>query len=338
MYKNIFITGGSGVLGTSVIEKLYDFKLYCLVHSTPLKKDNVKTIIGDIRFPQLGLNDNDYIELCENIDLIVHMAALTNFNMSYEKISTTNVTGTLNVLKLAKDAKVPLYHVSTAYVHNFDQEDSYITTGNGYETSKIEAEKYLCDSDIPITVIRPSIILGDSKTGEIANEQGFHYITKLLLQNRIPIIPGDAGAKIDIVSQDYVANVISHLIRSNKAGGEFFVTLGNNAPNLEEVIHNIIHSGITITGQSLSIPKIVSGEMFDRLIKPVFLPKLPIQYRREIKVALYMFKYINISGCLPSSMESLCNTFGMEEHRDIKEVIYNNVKYLVENESLKATV
>ena len=338
MYNNIFITGGSGVLGTSVIEKLHDFKLHCLVHNTPLKKNNVNTIIGDIRLPQLGLNNEDYLELCENIDLIVHMAALTNFNMSYEKVCTTNVTGTLNILQLAKDAKVPLYHVSTAYVHNFNQEDSYITKGNGYEDSKIEAERYLCDSGIPLTVIRPSIILGDSKTGEIANQQGFHFIAKLLLQDRIPIIPGDADSKIDIVSQDYVADVISHLIRSNNREGEFFVTLGNNAPKLEEVVSNIIHSGIEITGQALTMPKIVSGEIFDRLIKPVFLPKLPFQYRREIKVALYMFKYINISGSLPSSMEFLRDTIGMEEHPDVSGVIYSNVKNILENELLKASV
>ncbi|HHQ8911889.1 SDR family oxidoreductase [Bacillus anthracis] len=335
MYKNIFITGGSGVLGSSVIQELHDFSLYCLVHKNPLKNNNVKIIFGDIQHHQLGLNDVEYKNLCENIDLIIHMAAITNFNMSYEKVSSTNVAGTMNLLQLAKDADVPLYHISTAYVHNFSNGEAYVTQGNGYEISKVEAEELIRNSNIPFTIIRPSIILGDSQTGEIANQQGFHFMAKLLLQNRIPIIPGDADAKIDIVSQDYVANVISTLVRKNHIGGEFFVTLGENAPTLEKAVSSIINYGNQITGQVLNMPKIVSGEIFNRLIKPVFIPKLPMEYRREIKMALYMFKYINITGVLPSSSDYLEKEMGINKHKDINEVILNNIKYLVQSEKIE---
>lgn len=335
MYKNIFITGGSGVLGSSVIQELHDFSLYCLVHKNPLKNNNVKIIYGDIQQHQLGLNDVEYKNLCENIDLIIHMAAITNFNMPYEKVSSTNVAGTMNLLQLAKDADVPLYHISTAYVHNFSNGEAYVTQGNGYEISKVEAEELIRNSNIPYTIIRPSIILGDSQTGEIANQQGFHFMAKLLLQNRIPIIPGDADAKIDIVSQDYVANVISTLVRKNHIGGEFFVTLGENAPTLEKAVSSIINYGNQITGQVLNMPKIVSGEIFNRLIKPVFIPKLPMEYRREIKMALYMFKYINITGVLPSSSDYFEKEMGINKHKDINEVIFNNIKYLVQSEKIE---
>ncbi len=334
MFNNILVTGGSGVLGTSVIEQLHDHSLCCLVHQTPIPNKKVKIIVGNIQHDRLGLTDSTYKDLCNQIDLIIHMAAVTNFSMSYDKVQPTNVKGTMNIVQLAKDANVPIYHVSTAFVHKFSSDEAYITEGNGYETSKIEAEEIIQNSGLPFTIIRPSIIIGDSKTGEMNHPQGFHLMSKLILQNYIPLIPGDANARIDFISKDYVAHVIANLVRTNHIGGEIFVTLGESAPTLEQTVSSIINSGREMTDQPLQMPKIISGEMFDRLINPVFIPKLPIKYRREIKIALYMFKYINIKGILPSSTDFLENKLGIDKHEEVEKVIDRNIKFLIENEML----
>ncbi|MDZ3956917.1 SDR family oxidoreductase [Bacillus thuringiensis] len=327
MYKNIFITGGSGMLGSAVIQDFQqNYNLYCLVHRKVLQDTSLKSVKGNIQLPKLGLQDAEYEKICEEIDLVIHMAAITNFN---KEVKDTNVEGTKNMLQLAKDANVPLYYISTAYVYSFNENEAYITKGNEYEQSKIEAEKIVKSSGVPYTIIRPSIILGDSKTGEVAHYQGFHYMIKLLLQKKLPIIPGNEQAKLDCVPQDYVAKVISGLVKKQHVGGEYYVTLGENAPILAELKIAVVDNAQKINGTDLKPPKLIGGEIFNRLFRPL-LPKLPIN--DEMKGVLSMVKYINITGTLPSSIEFFEKELGITEHPDIHTVIYNNMKYLIEKE------
>ncbi|XP_055841841.1 fatty acyl-CoA reductase 1-like [Episyrphus balteatus] len=147
-YKNseIFITGGSGVLGKAAIEKLLRScdvkKIYVLIrskkNSSPeerlsemknskifkvlrgLKPDEMDkkliAIPGDITQDCLGISE-EYKLMMANVTIFIHLAASTRFNLSLRTAIEANLKSTQKALKLAesfKNLKIFLY-VSTFY-------------------------------------------------------------------------------------------------------------------------------------------------------------------------------------------------------------------------------
>lgn len=327
-FKTVFLTGATGLLGRALISKLKEYQVICLIHKTPFKEHGVISIKGDITKKQLGLTYNEYQTLCKQIDVIIHMAAITDFSERKEIIENTNVVGTKNIVTLSRDADAPLYHVSTAYVYDFPNANRFGKQRNFYEISKRLAEKIVKDSLVKATIIRPSIIIGDSHHGTVSTLQGFHLLSRLIMEEKLPMLPGLPHSILDIVPQDIVAEVIFALVHNEHIGGEFYITNGQNAPMLKEVIDTIVQESTILFNKSISSPKIVDPDLFDRLIKPLFLPKLPFQVRKEIRRALFMRKYLTIEEALPSSLDFLNSHYGIKKIQDMKYILKNNIKYL----------
>jgi len=113
------------------------------------------------------------------------MAASTSFDESKRReIEETNVTGTENLLNIAGSIKSlkNLFYISTAYVCGTDQGvipeerlDLSRAFKNPYEESKLNCEELVRTSGLPFTVIRPSIIMGHSRTGDAMGEDRMVY-------------------------------------------------------------------------------------------------------------------------------------------------------------------
>src|SRR5690606_21449874 len=115
-----------------------------------------------------------------------------------------NVTGTRNVIDAALEMKKlnRLNHFSTAFVAGDrtgvimeDELDEGQRFRNAYEETKFQAEKALVEArrTIPITIFRPSLIVGDSVTGEIDKMAGPYYIMNaiVLMPPNVPVLmPG----------------------------------------------------------------------------------------------------------------------------------------------------
>jgi nucleoside-diphosphate-sugar epimerase len=78
---------------------------------------------------------------------------------------------------------------------------------------------------LPITVLRPGIIVGDSKTGAIDKLDGPYYLMVLIATNasgvRLPIL-GRGDAPLHLVPIDYVVEAAWHVARSAGAAGKTF--------------------------------------------------------------------------------------------------------------------
>jgi UDP-N-acetylglucosamine 4,6-dehydratase/5-epimerase len=111
--KTILITGGAGSVGSAVVKKLLDYPikqiriididehaLFKLNRS--LKNKKVRFLLGDIL-------DNERIEMAGyNVDIIIHLAAIKNIEISeYNPIETvnTNINGTINMIKMVTKNK-----------------------------------------------------------------------------------------------------------------------------------------------------------------------------------------------------------------------------------------
>ena len=157
-------------------------------------------LAGDIAEPSFGLSAEDSEWVRKNCDAIIHSAAILEF---YGKDRAgepwrTNLNGTQNMVNLCRDLKIRDIHcVSTAYVAGLQEgrvmEESLDvgqTFRNDYEESKFEAEKLVRAIDFAdhVTVYRPAVIAGDSRTGYTNTYHGI-YLYLRLMALMIPALP-----------------------------------------------------------------------------------------------------------------------------------------------------
>src|SRR5262252_5021765 len=165
--RTVLLTGASGVVGRALLPRLRDFDVACLVHRSPVSGPNVTAVPGDIAKPMLGLAEQAYVELAARVDAVIHCAAVTDFSRTDGSLEATNIAGTEHVAAFAAAADAVLCHVSTAFVHTKTDGDRG-RTAIGYAASKSAAEESVRSSGVPHVILRPSVVIGDSATGEIA--------------------------------------------------------------------------------------------------------------------------------------------------------------------------
>jgi nucleoside-diphosphate-sugar epimerase len=90
---------------------------------------------------------------------------------------------------------------------------------NAYEWSKFNAERLLraASGHVPVTVVRPSIVVGDSADGHIACFSTIYEPLRRIAEGRVRRIPGRAEVPLDIVPLDHVAEVAARLVARSGA-------------------------------------------------------------------------------------------------------------------------
>jgi nucleoside-diphosphate-sugar epimerase len=323
--RTVLLTGASGVVGRALLQRLRGLDVVCLVHRSPVSGPNVTTAPGDITKPGLGLAGEAYAELAAKVDAVIHCAAITDFNRGDGSLEATNVTGTQHVAAFAAAANAVLYHVSTAFVHtNVDGDRG--RTAIGYAWSKCAAEEAVRSSGVPHVILRPSVVIGDSATGEIAAFQGLHQVVAGLFAGLVPMIPFDPGWPIDFVPADVVADVIACVVENRVSEGEFWISAGDKALRLDEGVAVVVEFARAL-GVSIDVPRFVPPDMFDRLIGPVFLDALPVKIRRNVVRMLEFFTtYLQSGETKPSSLDQLI-ALGVRPLPDQRESLRNSVRY-----------
>ena len=233
-WRAVLLTGASGVVGCAVLQRMRDLDVVCLVHRSPVSGPDVTTVRGDIAKPMFGLGESAYAELAARVNAVIHCAAVTDFNRTDGSLEATNIAGTEQVAAFAAAANAVLYHVSTAFVHTTVDGDRG-RTAIGYASSKLAAEEVVRSSGVPHVILRPSVVIGDSGTGEIAAFQGLHQVAADIFAGIVPIIPFDPGWPIDFVPVDVVADTIACLAENRVSRGEFWISAGDKALRLDPV-------------------------------------------------------------------------------------------------------
>ena len=223
---------------------------------------NVEIYEGDITSRSLGLEKQEYTKLCNEVDEVFHCAAVTHFEMQgADEHVVVNIKGTENVLQFTNTGKQKRFHyTSTAYVagkqNGMIYENDMVNEplfNNEYERSKFVAEQlvieYAKTNDIPYTIYRPGIIVGDSKTGVTCKFDNLYLFVKVLFNiknsfikhksedlNGVTIrVPGDPDALINLVPIDYVADAIVAILEKNESIDQIFHITNPNPPKLSEL-------------------------------------------------------------------------------------------------------
>jgi nucleoside-diphosphate-sugar epimerase len=191
-------------------------------------KDNIGIVYGDICKEGLGLKSDT--KSLKRISKIVHCAACTKFLVDDGKShQAMNVQGTLNVLELAGRLSVPLVHVSSAYIAGKrtgvvkeDEIDVGQSFNNIYENTKCRSEmlvhNWAQQNSMPTVILRPSIVMGDSKYGRTVHFASLYDYMRILAlviphlgNNCIRVATGPNVTK-NIIPVDYFAKVSSYII------------------------------------------------------------------------------------------------------------------------------
>ncbi len=255
--KAVLLTGGTGFLGAFLIRDLLSetrADIYCLVRAEDLAEGQQRLqqnlsryglwkkhfatrifpVLGNITKPDLGISESEYAQLAERIDVIYHSAAALNFVLPYNSMKPTNVDGTKEVLRFACWTKVkPVHHVSSLVVfESSDYTDQVVTEAYelnspkdmtlGYSQSKWVAEKLVLsasDRGLPVTIHRPSFLLGDTKTGVTNIDDFVCIMIKSCLQ--LGACP-DLDFMVDSSPVDYVSQSIVYLSQQPESIGQVF--------------------------------------------------------------------------------------------------------------------
>ncbi|HUR85536.1 MAG TPA: SDR family oxidoreductase [Solirubrobacteraceae bacterium] len=211
------------------------------------RRGRVRAQAADLESPGLGLSAMARERIARSIGAVVHCAASISFTLELDDARRINVDGTREILALAEEAHDRgnldrFVHVSTAYVagerngcvHEADG-DVGQDFRNTYERTKLEAEELVRASSLPAAILRPSVIVGDSVTGWTPAFNVIYFPLQAFARGLFPNVPGDAGARLDIVPVDTVADALLELLCGPVRDGAFHVVAGDTAPTNTEL-------------------------------------------------------------------------------------------------------
>ena len=261
----ILLTGATGYLGTLVLARLLEdpsaleADIVCPVraaddaqaqaridatlgrvwHEPGVRRERVRGVAADLLAP---------LELPGARDLthILHCAAAVSFDLSLEQARAINVGGTRRVLELARRAPAlqRMVHVSTAYVAGdrrgtFGEGDLDVGQSfrNTYEQTKHEAEAMLADegAGLPIVVARPSIVVGEAPTGWTTSFNVLYPPLRAYERGQLTSAPADPEGVLDVVTGDYVADGLVHLLFHGVPGRRYHLVSGPQAVTVAAV-------------------------------------------------------------------------------------------------------
>src|ERR687896_2640040 len=194
---HVLLTGYPGFIGRRLADRLVDggARVTALVErrmaaaAREASGGRVEVVEGDIAQRRLGLDGAEWDRLTAEVGHVFHLAAVYDLSVPLELAQRVNVDGTGNVLELchACERLERLNYVSTAYVAGVRRGVVYeheLTLGQGfknhYESTKFQAEVWVRSAmdEIPTTIYRPAIVVGDSRTGETQKFDGPYYLLR----------------------------------------------------------------------------------------------------------------------------------------------------------------
>jgi thioester reductase-like protein len=246
----IFFTGFPGFIGTRLVRALIESDpketVVALVEARMADRareaaaalpggDRVEVLVGDIAVRRLGLGNDDWERLRAETTVAYHLAAIYNLAVPLEVAQRVNVDGTGNVLELCAGCEKlkRLNYVSTAYVAGDRTGVVYeheLSLGQGfknhYESTKFQAELWVQQEldNVPTTVYRPAIVVGDSRTGETQKFDGPYYMLRTIakaVETGGPIAQfGRSGAPFNVVPVDFIVAALQAAARDPAAVGQ----------------------------------------------------------------------------------------------------------------------
>lgn len=309
--ETIFITGFPGFIAGRLVERLAtgDTQFFLLVQPQFVEKakgdieeiaaktgaplENFAIIEGDITQEDLGISEADLeIVKAETTD-VFHLAAAYDLAIPKDLAYRVNLEGTKNVNEFVRSLpNLRRYnYVSTCYVagrRTGEIRETELEHNAGFRNF-YEESKYLAEMEVeklkdasPVTIFRPSVVVGDSQTGETAKYDGIYYLIHYLRKSPSLlrfINVGNDAVKLNLVPVDFVVEGIAALAKDKNAVGKTVAIADPNPLTTKELFDSIAEA---LTGKRSVFtppPKLVESSLSLPISPPITgLPLFGVPY------------------------------------------------------------
>lgn len=264
-----------------------------LTTETDVAADNFYLLEGDITEPDLGISPPEIEKARARTTVLFHLAAIYDLAVESGLATRVNVEGTRHVNQFALTVpELRRYHyVSTCYVAG-------LRTGRILETELrhragfrnfYEETKYLAELEVealkgqlPVTIHRPSVVCGDSRTGETAKYDGVYYLVQYL--RKLPSLLslfniGNDQVTLNLVPVDFVVEAMTALVFDERAVGKTLQLADPNPLTTHQLFETISRAMVGRT-PPLTIPAGLVRSSLSLRISPKItgLPQVGVPY------------------------------------------------------------
>ncbi|MBV9242046.1 MAG: SDR family oxidoreductase [Acidobacteria bacterium] len=309
--ESIFLTGFPGFIASRLVERLAgpETQFFLLVEPRFVEKamgeieliaeeqgvplESFVIVEGDITVPNLGLSNEDLEVIQAETTQLFHLAAVYDLKVEKDLAFRVNFEGTKHVNDLAVSIKnLRRYnYISTCYVAGkrtgaIRETDLEHKAGfrNYYEETKYLAEMEVerLKAHLPVTIYRPSVVVGDSETGETAKYDGIYYL--ILYLRKFPSLlrlvnVGNDKVRLNLVPVDFVVDAIAALSSDGAAQGKT-LQIADPSPLTTAELFDVIAKELTGRKSEFRPPPQVVEWLLERSISPPLtgLPSYGVPY------------------------------------------------------------
>jgi thioester reductase-like protein len=300
--KQVLLTGGTGFIGPFLIKSLLEqtrARLYVLVRSSDEKQgmerlraamdsmgprdarvmemfeDRVIPVCGDLGQPGLGLTQDAWDFLKDEVDTIFHNGATVNYLFNYDRMREANVLGTNEVLRLAFEGRAKEFnYVSTTFIFGWAVKSVLFETDMnakmelldfGYSQSKWVAEQVVFDArrrGLSTRIFRPALV-SPSVTGGGNNFDIAVRLVAFMVNHGIGV---DTLNQVSFVPADIVANNIVAISATPGTANKAYHVVRDEYSNMLDITRLITEA---------------TGRQFEVFTLPEFVPELIRRCRKE---------------------------------------------------------
>jgi thioester reductase-like protein len=211
---------------------------------------------GELTSERFGLSDDEYHTLVDTTHSLIHCAASLN-RKSEKQCLNVNLRGGLEVIQLARRAQnrngvLRYSHVSTVAVAG-KRQNEVVTEDASIDWSRSDYDPYARTKkfgehlvhqllpDVPRTIFRPAIVMGDSRRPETSQ---FDMVQAFDVLARLPVLPLRSDDKIDIVPANYVAKAIVTIHQKSEPGHAIYhLSSGEGSQTYREITTALASAG-----------------------------------------------------------------------------------------------
>ncbi|MCK4953214.1 GDP-mannose 4,6-dehydratase [Candidatus Bathyarchaeota archaeon] len=255
--KKVLITGGVGFIASHLVDTLLDKHYYVIAYDNfdsyySGKEENIRHNFKNPNFTLIKGDILDYETLrnvMKNIDVVFHLAAQPGVRYSFQnpvKTNNVNVSGTLNVLRAAKEENIKkVIFASSSSVYGSPKympvDEKHPTKPISiYGASKLAAENYCrIFSDklgLPVIILRYHTVYGPRQRPDLA----FFKWARQIFERKPITIYGNGTQTRDFTYIDDAINGTIKAASTASIEGEVFNIGGGSRISVNDVVNSLI--------------------------------------------------------------------------------------------------